>query len=95
MPSIGPWGGFASYAATAGTIAWVYGAPGTYGLGVTVENASGLHDVALPSGAVPKAPVLVDVDGNVFFVVVLPARRSSKATSPRTPTASSVPVRST
>jgi hypothetical protein len=40
--------------------------------GLMVQNASGVHDVAFPSGVTPawQGP-LVDVEGNVFFVVDL------------------------
>jgi hypothetical protein len=63
-----------SLAAMNGTIAWIFAAPGAKAAaGMTVQNASGLHDVALPSGAVPSGPIVVDADGNVFFDVSLPS----------------------
>ena len=70
-----------SFAAAAGTIAWVYAAPGTKDpAGITVENASGLHGVALPSGARPDVgnPILVDVEGNVFFELSLPSEAGAQ-----------------
>jgi hypothetical protein len=61
-----------NYGVNAGTIAWVYANPGSYNpAGLMVENASGVHDVAFPSGVTPVSQVLVDVDGNVFVIANL------------------------
>jgi hypothetical protein len=57
-----------AYGARGGTIAWAFPKPGTQdAAGITIRNASGSHDVALPSGAIVANPMLVDVDGNVFY----------------------------
>jgi hypothetical protein len=60
------------FAVNAGTISWLYANPGmNTPAGMMVENASGVHDVALPTGVTPIGQVLVDVDGTVFFMVDL------------------------
>ena len=79
-------GGYLAYslAASAGTIAWLVTTGGTHNPGgVKVQNASGPHDVPLPSGVVPQAPgpILVDVDGSVFFEVNLPSGDGGTPTS--------------
>jgi hypothetical protein len=77
--------GGSSYGVNAGTIAWVYANPGMdTPAGIMVENASGVHDVTLPSGVTlePDGPVLVDVEGNVFFVVDLASGDADPPTRP-------------
>jgi hypothetical protein len=60
------------YGVNAGTVAWLYANPGaSTQAGMMVENASGVHDVAFPSGVTPVGQILVDADGNVFFIADL------------------------
>jgi hypothetical protein len=71
-PFGGPYGG--TFAAIPGAVVWVTLSAAENPTGLTVSNASGLHQVALPSGVVPAwGNILMDAAGDVFFEVSLPS----------------------